>query len=208
MIVDKERYNALNCSGVGGLALALAAQDTLKNILGSMMIMLDKPYRIGERIVIKGHDGVVEDIGLRSTRLRLLNGHQVSIPNEEMARCEIENIGRRPYIRRTATIELPSWTPPEKIHCALELLRNLLKDHEGMKEEFPPRVYLKDVNSGSIGIFMTYWYHPPEYWNYLAFSERVTLEMAEQFEAEGIVYSAPQLTVTTKSENELEQADE
>lgn len=182
-------------ASVSGLAFALAAQDSLKNILGSMMIMLDKPFRIGERIVAQGYDGVVEDIGLRSTRLRLLSGHQVSIPNELLARTEIENIGRRPFIRRAATIELPSSTPAPKVRRALEILRNILADHEGMKEDLPPRVYLRDVNEGSIGIFMVYWYHPPEYWDYLAFSERVTVEMSEQFEAEDISFAVPVLSV-------------
>ncbi len=182
-------------ASVSGLAIALAAQDTLKNIMGSLMIMLDKPFRIGERIVAKGYDGVVEDIGLRSTRLRLLTGHQVSIPNEEMARAEIENIGRRPYIRRSATIELPSNVPAVKIKKALEILRNLLKDHEGMEQDFPPRVYLRDVNDSSIGICMIYWYHPPDYWDFLAFSEQVTLQMSEQFEAEEIPFATPRLTV-------------
>ena len=74
----------LTGAGVGGLALALAAQDSLKNILGSMMIMLDKPFKVGERIIAKGYEGIVEDIGLRSTKLRSLTGHQVSIPNEEL----------------------------------------------------------------------------------------------------------------------------
>jgi len=187
---------------VSGLALALAAQDSLKNVLGSMMIMLDKPFKVGERIATKGFDGVVEDIGLRSTKIRLLTGHQVSIPNEEMARAEIENIGRRPHIRRAATIELPSELSSAKIKRALEILRTLLVDHEGMVEEFPPRVFLRDVNKGSIGIFMIYWYHPPDYWDFLAFSERVTLQMSEQFEAEGIPFAAPALTVHMQSDVE------
>jgi MscS family membrane protein len=182
-------------ASVSGLALALAAQDSLKNILGSMMIMLDKPFRVGERIVVKGYDGVVEDIGLRSTKLRLLTGHQVSIPNEELARTEIENIGRRPYIRRAATIELPSGTSAAKIKRALEILRGILEDHEGMAEEYPPHVFLRDVNKGSLGIFMIYWYHPPDYWDFLAFSERVTLQMSEQFETAGISFAAPVLNV-------------
>jgi len=182
-------------AGVTGLALALAAQDSLRSILGTMMIMLDKPFKVGERIVAKGYDGMVEDIGLRSTKIRLLTGHQVSIPNAELARADIENIGRRPYIRRAVTIELPSDTPSEKVKRALEILRTILKDHEGMTKDYPPRVFLRDVNEGSIGIFLIYWYHPPKYWDFLAFSERITLEMAEQFEAEQIPFAAPALTV-------------
>ena len=185
----------LTGAGVGGLALALAAQDSLRNILGSMMIMLDKPFKVGERIIAKGFEGIVEDIGLRSTKLRSLTGHQVSIPNEEMARADIENVGRRPYIRRSAIIELPSDTPSEKIRRALEILREILKNHEGMNENLPPRVFLRDVNESSIGIFMTYWYHPPEYWEFLAFSENVTLQMTEQFETEGISFASPALDV-------------
>jgi MscS family membrane protein len=182
-------------AGVSGLALALAAQDSLKNILGSMMIMLDKPFRVGERIVVRGYDGIVEDIGLRSTKIRLLTGHLVSIPNEEMDRVEIENIGRRPFIRRAVTIELPSDTPSVKILRALDILRTILENHEGMAEDLPPRVFLRDINESSVGIFMVYWYHPPKYWDFLAFSERVTLEMSEQFESEGISFAAPALTV-------------
>jgi MscS family membrane protein len=65
------------------------------------------PYRIGERIVVKGYDGVVEEVGLRSTKIRMLTGHLTTIPNEEMARCDIENIGRRPSIRRVSDIPVP-----------------------------------------------------------------------------------------------------
>ena len=192
-------------AGVSGLALALAAQDSLKNILGSMMIMLDKPYKVGERIIVRGYDGIVEDIGLRSTKIRLLTGHMVSIPNEGMSLAEIENIGRRPYIRRAETIELPSDTPPAKIRQALEILREILKDHKGMNKNYPPRVYLRDVNEGSIGIFVIYWYHPPDYWDFLAFSEKVNLQMAEQFETEGIAFSAPALTVHMPSAKEPQE---
>lgn len=182
-------------AGVGGLALALAAQDTLRNILGSMMIMLDKPFKIGERIVAKGFDGTVEDIGLRSTRIRLLTGHQVSIPNEEMAVAEIENIGRRPFIRQSTMIELPSKTASAKIEQALEILREILQDHEGMSDDFPPRVHLSDVGESSIRILMMYWYHPPSYWDFVAFHERVTLQFAQRFESEGIPFAAPALNV-------------
>lgn len=189
-------------ASVSGLAVALAAQDSLKNILGSMMIMFDKPFRIGERVVVSGYDGTVEDIGLRSTRLRLLSGHQVSIPNEILARSQIENIGRRPYIRRTATIPLPSSTPAHQVQRALDILRNILADHEGMNKDLPPRVYLRDVNDGSVGIYMTYWYHPPDYWKFLAFSERVTLEMCEQFAAEGIPFSLPVVSLLPPPSND------
>ena len=85
----------LASAGIGGLAVALAAQDTLKALFGTITLMADKPFRVGERIIFQKYDGVVEDIGLRSTRIRLLTGHQATVPNDELARSDIENVGRR-----------------------------------------------------------------------------------------------------------------
>ena len=188
-------------AGVSGLALALAAQDMLKNVFGSIMISLDKPYRIGERIRIKGYDGVVEEVGLRSTKIRTLTGHQTSIPNEEMARSDIENIGRRPYIRRDSDLPIPLDTPPEKIDRCVEILRTVLENHEGMVAEFPPRVYFDDFNRDSFNIRMSFWYHPPDYWDYLAFCNKLNRQIVTAFAIEGIRF-APPTTATFVSQNE------
>jgi MscS family membrane protein len=99
--------------GVGGLAIALAAQDSLKNLLGSLMIFMDQPYQPGQRIVVENHDGFVEQIGLRSTKIRMLDGALTSIPNERMASLDIENIGRRNFIRRQTNITITYATPRE-----------------------------------------------------------------------------------------------
>jgi MscS family membrane protein len=181
-------------AGVGGLAVALGAQDTLKNLFGSMMIVLDKPYRVGERIVFKGYDGVVEEIGLRSTRLRLLTGHQVTVPNDEMGRCDIENIGRRPHIRRIADLAIPLDTPTEKIELALRIVRELLQNHEGMDAAFPPRAYFNEYNRDSLNLRIIYWYHPPNYWDFMAFSERLNLQIKRQLEAADISFALPTTT--------------
>lgn len=185
----------LTSAGIGGLAIALAAQDTMKNLFGTIMLLMDKPFRVGERIIFGKYDGVVEDIGLRSTKLRLLTGHQAIVPNDELARTDIENVGRRQHIRRTAVLELPAVTPSGRVKKALEIVRTALADHEGMQPTHPPRVYLRDFNEKSLGIFFIYWYHPPEYWDFLAFSERVNLQIIEQLEAEQIAFSAPVLTI-------------
>jgi MscS family membrane protein len=121
--------------GIGGLALALAARPTLENIIGSFMIFVDKPYRVGQRVNILGQEGTVEAIGLRSTKIRLLSGHLTSIPNEKAAAVEIENIGRRPYIRRVFNITITYDTPPEKITRAIEILREILSVPETPDEK-------------------------------------------------------------------------
>ena len=188
----------LASAGVGGLAVALAAQDTLRNLFGSMMILLDKPYRAGERIIVGDYDGVVDEIGLRSTKLRLLTGHVAAIPNEEMARSRIENVGRRPHIRRIADLRIPLDTPRAKIEKAVEVIRAALASHEGMDPDFPPRVYFNEFNPDSFNIRIIYWYQPPNYWDFLAFSERLNLEVFRAFEDQGIRFSLPlRITYTT-----------
>jgi MscS family membrane protein len=188
-------------AGIGGLALALAAQDVLKTLLGTVMLLSDKPFRVGERIIFGKYDGVVEDIGLRSTRLRLLTGHQATIPNDELARSDIENVGRRPYIRRLADIHIPLDTPREKVETAVAVIRATLEDHEGMDPEFPPRVYFYDFGAASFVVRMFYWYNPPNYWDYLAFSEKVNLEIFRAFQQQNIPFSLPTRITHTSVES-------
>ena len=178
-------------AGIGGLAVALAAQSTLKDLLGTMMILLDKPYRVGERIILTGYDGFVDEIGLRSTKIRLLTGHMASVPNDLMAQSAIENVGRRPHIRRVADIQIPLDTPRAKVEKAIAAIRAALDSHEGMDPDFPPRVYFNEFNSDSFNIRFIYWYAPPEYWNFLAASERVNVEILRAFEEQGIRFTLP-----------------
>lgn len=178
-------------AGIGGLSIAMAAQDTLKNILGSMMIIMDKPYQVGERILANRFDGVVEEIGLRSTKLRLLTGHAASVPNEEMAKIEIENIGRRPYIRRVADLRIPLNTPRNKLERAIQIVEDLLRDHEGMLEGFPPRVFFTEFAVDAFVLRFIYWYAPPDYWDYLRFGQALNLSILRAFEEQGIAFSLP-----------------
>ncbi len=179
----------LASAGVGGLAVALAAQDTLKNLFGTIMLMADKPFRVGERIVVGKYDGIVEDIGLRSTRIRLLTGHQATIPNDELAGSDIENVGRRPYIRRVSDLHVPLDTPRERIETVLDRIRESLHNHEGHHPDFPPRVFFNEFNPDSFNIRIIYWYHPPDYWKFLAFAERLNLEIFRAFEEQGVTFS-------------------
>ncbi len=213
--------------GVGGLAFALAARPTLENVIGSLMIFADKPYQVGQRIKVLGYDGEVESIGLRSTKIRLLSGHQSSIPNEKMATAEIENIGRRPYIRRVFNVTVSRDTPLEKVIRAEEILKDILavpearhpesaglvgvsvdtlsKNDEPEKQlhpneaihhpDFPPRVYFNDFNAYSLNILVIYWFHPPEYWNFLEHTRWVNLQIMERFKAEGIDLAYPTQTL-------------
>jgi MscS family membrane protein len=107
---------------IGGLALGLAAQESIANFLGALAIFLDRPFHIGERIKWDSYDGVVEKIGLRSTLVRNLEGHLISVPNKTVAQTTIVNVSRRPDIKTVINIGIIYETPLEKIKLATQLL--------------------------------------------------------------------------------------
>lgn len=188
--------------GVGGLALALAARPTIENLIGGFMILADRPYRVGQRIKVRGHDGRVQQIGIRSTKIQLLSGPQLTIPNEEMARAEIENVSRRQNIKRSENIAIRYNTPPEKVKKAVDIIRDILDDHEGMDPERPPRVYFTKFNPDSLNISIRYWYHPAERWKSRAFGQKVNLRIMEEFRKEGIKFAVPTTTTYLAQEDE------
>jgi MscS family membrane protein len=193
-ILDWDVTALLASAGIAGLAIAFAAQDTIANLFGTVMLLLDRPFRVGERVLLEGADGPVESIGFRSTRIRTLDGNQVSIPNKTVANSKIENVGRRPHIKRVMTIGVTYDTPYEKVRKAVEILRDILKDHEGMDPEYPPRVYFTEFGAYSLDILAIAWYHPGEYWDYLNWCETVNFRIMKAFENEGIEFAFPTST--------------
>ena len=141
--------------------------------------------------MVKGHDGIVEEIGLRSTKIREFSNHLVSIPNDQMADAEIENIGKRKHIRRTTDLAIPIDTSRAQVEDAISCIRSIMENHEGMDPDFPPRVNFTEFNSDSFNIRIIYWYSPPDFWQYHAFSERVNLAILKTFEERGIQLSLP-----------------
>jgi MscS family membrane protein len=170
---------------VGGLTVALAAQDGLKNLFGSLMILMDRPFQVGDLIRIKGHEGHVESVGLRSTRIREASGHVVSISNEEMARLDSENISSRSHLRRQEVLRLRADTPPGRIRSFVEFVRGIRENHEGLDPKFPPSVRI-GFSDDAVTVTITYCYHPPNSAAFAAFNEKVTLQILEGMAKEGI----------------------
>jgi MscS family membrane protein len=108
-----------------------------------------------------------------------------------MASMNIENIGRRGSIRRKAQLRIATGTPRKKVEQAVQIVREILANHEGMPPETPPRVYFDEFNPDSLGIRMMYWYEPPDYWAFSDFSERVNLEIIRRFAEAGIEVALP-----------------
>ncbi|SMC24431.1 MscS family membrane protein [Desulfacinum hydrothermale DSM 13146] len=181
--------------GIGGLALALAAKESVANFFGTLTILFDKPFQVGERILVDGYDGVVESVGFRSIRLRTLTGHLVAVPNEKVVNSPIENVGKRPHIRWLTNITLTYDTPPEKVERAVEIIRTILENHEGMHPDFPPRVYFNGFNDWSLNIMIIAWYHPPNYWDYQEWLQKTCLAIMRALDEEGIEFAFPTRTL-------------
>jgi MscS family membrane protein len=181
----------LASAGIFGAAIALGAQDVLKNLFGSMVLLADKPFRVGDRIRFEEYDGFVEDIGLRSTRIRLLSGHLLSLPNDKLANNDVENVTNRAHIQRNATIHIPLDTPGDKVQKAVSIIRDHLANHEGMDPDHPPRVFFEEFDASAFSIRFFYWYSPPNRWDFKAFSERLNFAIFREFEENGIQFSLP-----------------
>ena len=181
--------------GIGGLALGLAAQDTIRNFFGSLMIFADKPFNVGELINLDDKLGVITEVGVRTTKIRTLDGHMLTVPNGNLANMTIHNIGKRPFIRRVFDVTITYDTPPEKVERAVKILREILDNHEGMNEELPPRVYFDDLNEDSLNLKCFYWFHPPDFWQYMEFTEWVNREVFRRFNEEGIDFAFPTQTI-------------
>jgi len=185
--------------GIGGLAVALAAKDTLANLFGSVTIFSDRPFQMGDRIKLAGHDGIVEDVGFRSTRIRTLMGHQIVIPNSIIANEAIENIGRRPYLKRVLEIGVTYDTPPGKLNRAIKIIQQMLDARsENFPADLPPRVFFSEFAASSLTITVYYWFAPPDWWAYMQFNNDLNLELLERFNAEGIDFAFPTQTVHLK----------
>lgn len=191
-------------AGVGGIAIALAAKDTIANFFGSITIFADRPFQMGEMIKVGEHCGPVEEVGIRSTRIRTLQGHLVTVPNNEIANTQIENISRRPFIRRNADITITYDSGAEKAEQAVKIIHRILADVEEINTDpdRPPRVYFDKFNDCSLNIYMSYWVKPPDYWVYQEVNQRVNLEMMRQFSKAGIEFAFPTQTLYMKKEDE------
>ena len=181
--------------GVGGLAIGLAAQDMIKNFFGSVMIFSDRPFEMGDRIQVDGFDGIVETVGFRSTRLRTLDGHIVTIPNGELANDSIRNVSKRPNIKRSFELGVTYDTTPEMLDQALEILHDILRDHEGMDADLPPRIYFTSFADSALVISIIYWYHPADWWKFTEFNQRINREILQRFNEAGIEFAFPTQTI-------------
>jgi MscS family membrane protein len=181
-------------AGIAGLAIALAAKDTLANFFGSVMIMLDKPFTVGERITVDSVTGGVERIGFRSTRIRSLDGHMFSIPNSKLADSVVENVAKRPYIKYAFDLTLVYSTTAVQMERAMEILHEIMDKEEIFNKELPPRIYFTSFNDWALNISVIVWFQSTDYFETQKIKNDLNLEILRRFNAEGLDFAFPTST--------------
>ncbi len=179
---------------IGGLAFALAAQDTIKNFFGSLMIFIDKPFQIGDWITSGDIDGNVEEVGFRSSRVRTFRNSLMYVPNSKLADATIDNHGLRKYRRFFTTIAVTYDTPPELIQKFVEGLEIIVKEHPNTRKDYY-NVYFNDMGAFSLNIMFYIFFEVPTWPEELKARHEVLMEIMKLAKAIGINFAFPTQTL-------------
>jgi len=191
-------YSLLTGLGIGGLAVALAARETLANFLGSIVIMFERPFRVGDWIKVAGQEGNVEDIGFRSTRIRTFYNSVVTIPSSELVGASIDNMGMRRYRRVRTVVQVTYDTPSEKIEAFVEGIKEILRTHPTTRKDYF-HVVFHDFGAHSLDILLYFFIVAPDWSVELVERQKVLLEVVRLAERLDVSFAFPTQTLHVES---------
>lgn len=180
--------------GIGGLALALAAQDSIAGIFASVVIFLDKPFMVEDFVEVNGVTGTVEEIGIRSTRIRTVEKTLVTLPNKEIMDSNINNFSRRPMRRTEARLGVTYDTTPDKMRELLARLREMLEGDD-MVDDGTVFVNFSGFGDSSLDVDMRYFIKSADYRTWLDNRERINLGIMDIVHGLGLEFAFPSTTV-------------
>jgi MscS family membrane protein len=181
---------------VGGLALGLAAQDTLANLFGAVAVFVDKPFRVGDAIKIEAVEGTVEAIGMRSTRVRTPDGHLVAVPNKTVANATVTNIAKRSSIRTVMNLGLTYDTSAERVQRAIDLLTEIYKSHPMTKDVI---ITFNRFADSALNIEVVHFWNSTDHRAYLVGLQDLNLQVKQRFDAEKLEFAYPTRMLYVKS---------
>ncbi|EGV16287.1 mechanosensitive ion channel family protein [Thiocapsa marina] len=191
-------YSVITGLGVGGLAVALAARETLANLLGSLAIMLDRPFRIGDWIKMNDNEGTVEDIGFRSTRIRTFYDSLLSVPNSVTVNAAIDNMGERTYRRVTTKLNIRYDTGPERIEAFLEGIKEIIKANPATRKDYF-HVVMHDFGPHGLDVLLYFFLQVPDWSAELVERQRVFLEIMRLADRLGVEFAFPTQTIEVET---------
>ncbi len=186
--------------GLGGLAFALAAKDMVQNLFGSITVLLDRTFTVGDWIVVDGAEGSVERMGFRSTRIRTFYNSLVTVPNSKFITAEVDNMGERRYRRYKARFGLAYNTPPERIEAFCEAVRELVRQHPYMRKDYF-HVYLNDLGASSLEVLVYVFWEAPDWGTELRERHRFLLDCLRVARELKVEYAFPTQTLYLRNES-------
>ncbi len=181
--------------GIGGLAIALALQSVLGDLFSSLTILLDKPFKIGDFIVIGDQMGTVEKIGIKTTRIRLLEGEELIVANSVLTSSNVRNFGNRDHRRVVFNVGVVYGTPLKKLQLIPSIIKESIEKENKTEVEFAS---FKEFGDYSLVFETAFYIYSPAYVEYMETRERINLNIASRFEEEGIDMAFPTTTVHLK----------
>jgi MscS family membrane protein len=178
--------------GIGGLALALAAQDTVANLFGGITIFVDQPFTINDHIKINAFEGIIEEVGIRSTRLRTFEGRMVTIPNKVFAESAIENVTAEPSRRVIVMLGLTYDTDQNRLQEALDILKAI---HAERPEELDEKVLTLFDSFGNFSLNLKFVYFIRKGQDIFSVMSAVNMEILKRFNAAGLSFAFPTQTI-------------
>jgi len=180
--------------GIGGLAFALAAKDTIANVFGSVTILVDRPFRVGDWVTLPDADGMVEEVGLRTTRIRTFDRTVVTIPNQTLTNATVENHSLMPRRRVRMTLNVTYATTPARMRDLLARLEALLRGHPGVDPE-NLQVRFLSFGESSLEVLVNYFTVPIDYNAHTAIRQELNLAIMDLLADLGVEFAFPTRTV-------------
>ncbi|MCP4994948.1 MAG: mechanosensitive ion channel family protein [Gammaproteobacteria bacterium] len=185
--------------GLGGLAFALAAKDMVQNLFGSITVLMDRTFSVGDWIVVDGVEGSVESIGFRSTRVRTFYNSLVTVPNSKFITADVDNMGERSYRRLSCKLSLTYDTPPDRIEAFCEGARELIRQHPYMRKDYY-QVYLNELGASSLDVLLYVFWQTPEWNTELRERHRFLLDILRLAKRLNVEFAFPTQTLYMRQE--------
>jgi len=192
--------------GLGGLAFALAAKDMVQNLFGSITVLLDRTFVVGDWIKVGEVEGTVEKIGFRSTGVRTFYNSLITLPNSHFITADVDNMGKRRYRRLSTQFGLTYDTPSERIEAFCEGIRELVRQHPYMrKDNF--HVYLNGLGASSLDVLVYVFWETPDWATELRERHRFLLDCLRLAQRLGVEFAFPTQTLYLRQEESGEPAE-
>lgn len=204
--LDIEVSSLLAGLGLGGLAVALAAQDVVKNLFGSLMVLVDRPFSVGDWVVVGDHEGTVEEVGFRSVRIRTFYNSLITLPNSNLISSAVDNYGARRFRRWSTKLGIAYDTPPERIEAFCEGLRELVRRHPATRKDYF-HVYLNAFGESALEVLLYVFFDTPDWSAELAARHRLALDVLRLADSLGVELAFPTRTVWLRQAAEAERPE-